>query len=455
MISAAHKSSGKTTITLGLCAALRSRGFFISPFKKGPDYIDPLWLTLASDRSCYNIDFWTMGADEIREQFFSRAIGSDLAILEGNKGLYDGVDLKGSDSNAALAKLLDIPVILVIDTQGITRGIAPLVLGYCAFDPEVRIAGVILNKVGGARHEKKLRAVLEHYTDVPVLGAVAKDERLAITERHLGLVPSNEAASAQERVETIGAIIGAQIDLDALLAIARSTTHCLPSPILIENYLSKKLVRIGIPKDAAFAFYYPDDLEALQQAGAELVFFDAIQDVHLPVVNALFIGGGFPEIQMSALEANTSLRSEIRASIANGMPAYAECGGLMYLTRRIQWGDRSCEMVGVLPADVVMTEKPIGRGYLCLQETIHHPWPTHGAMFELPAHEFHYSHLDNLRSDLRFAYQVRRGVGIDSNHDGIVYKNLLACYSHQRNTRTHPWAARFVSFVTEIMGAVR
>ncbi|CAK0775586.1 Cobyrinate a,c-diamide synthase [Gammaproteobacteria bacterium] len=447
MISAAHKSSGKTTITLGLCAALRARGVVVAPFKKGPDYIDPLWLTLASGRPCYNLDFWTMEPDEIRENFTRHSAESELALLEGNKGLYDGVDLEGSNSNAALAKLLETPVILVIDTQGITRGIAPLVLGYRAFDPMVRIAGVILNKVGGARHEGKLREVLARYTDVPVIGSVARDERLTIVERHLGLVPSNEMAAALKRVDEIGALVGAQVDLDALQIVARTAS---PFPPLIPNspLSSEPCVRIGVPRDAAFAFYYPDDLEALRSVGAELVFFDSLRD-HLPEVDGLFIGGGFPEVQMETLEANASLRSEIRAAVENGMPVYAECGGLMYLSRCIRWGGHSRAMVGALPADVVMTEKPVGRGYIRLQETTAHPWPVNGLTIEFSGHEFHYSHLENLGADVNFAYQVRRGTGIDGYNDGIVYRNVLACYAHQRNTRANPWAARFVAFVKE------
>src|SRR3989337_2654205 len=205
LISAAHKSSGKTTITLGLAAALRARGLAVQPFKKGPDYIDPMWLSLASGRDCHNLDFYLMGRGEILRTFVARTRGADLALIEGNKGLYDGLALDGGNSNAALAQLLGTPVVLVIDARGMTRGIAPLILGYQAFDRDIRIAGVILNQLGGSRHEAKLRAVIEHYTDVPVLGAVHHDDRLAIVERHLGLMPSNEADAAREKIDTIAA----------------------------------------------------------------------------------------------------------------------------------------------------------------------------------------------------------------------------------------------------------
>ena len=215
-ISAAHKSSGKTTVCVGLCAALRARGEVVQPFKKGPDYIDPLWLALAAGRPCYNLDAYLMGAEEIRAQVARSMRGATLGLIEGNKGLYDGLDLEGSNSNAAMAALLGTPVVLVIDARGMTRGIAPLILGYQAFDKNIRIAGVILNQLGGTRHEAKLRAVIQHYTGVPVLGAVQHDERMTIVERHLGLVPSNEAQGARGRIDEIAAHIAAQVDLESV-----------------------------------------------------------------------------------------------------------------------------------------------------------------------------------------------------------------------------------------------
>ncbi len=221
-ISAAHKSSGKTTVTLGLCAALAQAGRRVQPFKKGPDYIDPMWLTQAAGRACGNLDFYTMNIDEIRAEFSHRMQGADIGIIEGNKGLYDGLDLDGSNSNAALAKLLQAPVVLVIDARGMTRGIAPLILGYQAFDPEIRIAGVILNQLGGSRHESKLRAVIEHYTDVKVLGAVHRTAELEIVERHLGLIPSNEAPLAMQRIARIADAVSAQVDLNGVLEVAES-----------------------------------------------------------------------------------------------------------------------------------------------------------------------------------------------------------------------------------------
>lgn len=450
LISAAHKSSGKTTVTLGLCAALSARGFQVQPFKKGPDYIDPMWLGRAAGRPCHNLDFYTMERDEILTTVGRHAQGADVVLIEGNKGLYDGLDLDGSNSNAAMAKLLQAPVILVLDARGMTRGIAPLILGYQAFDPEIRIAGVILNQLGGSRHEAKLRAVIEHYTDVQVLGAVGRDPGLAIVERHLGLMPSNEAGEVEAKIQAISNCIGTQVDLERLMSIARATPALPPASETPARPASGEPVRIAIARDAAFGFYYPGDLEALERAGAELLPFDTLSDPQLPAADGLFIGGGFPEVCMAALEANESLRRAIREAIEVGLPAYAECGGLMYLARSLSWQGERREMVGVIPGDVEMHERPQGRGYVRMAETGANPWhltDPGGEPAEFAAHEFHYSRLVNIEGPAEYAYRVLRGTGIDGEHDGFLYKNLLACYVHQRNTRRNPWASRFVEFV--------
>lgn len=452
LISAAHKSSGKTTVSLGLCAALKERGVTVQPFKKGPDYIDPMWLGLASGRDCRNLDSWLMGREEIASLFARASAGADLNLVEGNKGLYDGLDLDGSNSNAALAQLLDLPVVLVLDAHGMTRGIAPLILGYQAFDRNIRIAGVILNNLGGSRHESKLRAVIEHYTDVAVVGAVHFDERLQIVERHLGLMPSNEAGEAAARVRAIGARIAAQVDLDRVLAIARSAGSSTRNVAALAPAAkaSRNKVRIAIARDRAFGFYYADDLEALQAAGAELVPIDLLGDPHLPPdADGLFIGGGFPEMFMEEIEANAGMRESVRAAVESGFPVYAECGGLMYLARTLTWRGRTCAMAGAFPGDVVMHAKPVGRGYVRLQETGRSPWAPGGKPAEavIKAHEFHYSSLENLGQDMTFAYRVLRGHGIDGVHDGLVYKNTLASYSHLRSLQAYNWAERFVSLV--------
>ncbi len=452
LVSAAHKSSGKTTISIGLAAALRARGLTVQPFKKGPDYIDPLWLSLAAGRSCRNLDFFLSPDDEIRAQFARAGHDADVCLVEGNKGLYDGLALDGANSNAALAKLLDLPVVLVLDARGMTRGIAPLILGYQAFDRDIRIAGVILNRLGGRRHEAKLRAVIEHYTDVPVIGAIQEDTQLALVERHLGLMPANEAQAAERHVAEIAQRVAEQVDLDLLLKLSRRNTPLVrPLP---PRPTHEAPLRIAVARDAAFGFYYADDLDAFAQAGAELLPFDALRDADLPPCDALFIGGGFPESFLDELEANVSLRHAIRGAIEGGLPAYAECGGLMYLARSITWRGKTRQMVGVIPGDVQMHDKPVGRGYVILSPTASHPWrAADEPVPELRAHEFHYSSLENLPAGTVFAYDVKRGHGVDGRNDGVVHKNLLASYTHLRSTGTCDWPARFVRFARECVKA--
>ncbi len=472
LISAAHKSSGKTTVSVGLAAALGARGLRIQSFKKGPDYIDPMWLAHASGRPCYNLDFNTQSTEEIGALFTRHARQADLALIEGNKGLHDGIDPDGRDSSAALAKLIGAPVILVIDVTGITRGVAPLVLGYQIFDRDVAIRGVILNRVASPRQEGKLCQAIERYTDVPVIGAIGRDPTLVVKERHLGLVTPEETEALDETIGRLRSAVEQGVNLDRVLEFARSApAKWLPLANSDRDSLrpggegaaaAKPNLRIAVARDTAFGFYYPDDLEALQQAGAELVFFNTLQDTRLPEADGLFIGGGFPETQMPALAANSGLRAQIRQAAEAGLPIYAECGGLMYLTRSITWGPQVHEMVGFIPADTVMHATPQGRGLVVLEETDASPWPrenkltTEGGGSRIPAHEFHYAVLERLDPTTRFAYRVIRGRGIDGQHDGIVKGNVLAGFCHLRSTaHSGCWAHRFVAFVRAWKEAVR
>ncbi|MDP1524259.1 MAG: cobyrinate a,c-diamide synthase [Rhodocyclaceae bacterium] len=456
LISAAHKSSGKTTLSIGLAAALRARGLTVQPFKKGPDYIDPLWLSRAAGRGCRNLDFFLSSHEEIRQQF-AQGHAADVCLVEGNKGLYDGLALDGGNSNAALARLLDLPVILVLDARGMTRGIAPLILGYQAFERDIRIVGVILNRLGGKRHESKLRAVIEHYTDVPVLGAVQEDAQLALVERHLGLMPANEAAGAEHLIASIADTVARQVDLDRLLSIT-TTNVPIPAPVAAPVLDSPRL-RVAIAQDAAFGFYYTDDLDALRAAGADLLPFDALKDAQLPACDALLIGGGFPESFLDELAANTALRSDIRQKVAAGLPTYVECGGLMYLAQSIAWQGNTRPMVGVIPGEIIMHPKPVGRGYVILAPTDAHPWQCRPASADfsgpLHAHEFHYSELRGLPADTQFAYKVERGHGIDGKNDGIVLHNMLASYTHLRGVARSNWPARFIEFVRQCQAQSR
>ena len=465
LVSAAHKSSGKTVFTTGLCAELAHRGYDVRPFKKGPDYIDPQWLAAASGHNCYNLDFNTQTPDDIN-RLFVRASGvgavadttgaeaGSIAVVEANKGLYDGLSPDGSDSNAALAKQLAVPVILVVDCEGMTRGIAPLLHGYVGFDSDVRIAGVVLNKVGGTRHADKLAAAVAQYTDVPVVGCVMRDDRMALPERHLGLIPGSEHEQAEERIEVMRKAVGEYADVEALVEIARSAPAfqaagqgmgepdggaIAASPA---GAVAEKL-KLGLFRDAAFNFYYPDDLESLERAGFEIIPIDALCDTALPNVNALFIGGGFPETHAAELEANAALRIAVKDAIEDGLPTYAECAGLMYLSRSIEWHGVRHAMAGVIEADTVVCKRPCGRGYVQLKETPDMPWPLADSAQPIgTAHEFHYSRLTGLSVDVKTAYRVLRGEGIGGGRDGIVYKNLLASFVHLRAVNSD-WAGRF------------
>ena len=400
-------------------------------------------------RICHNLDFNTMPDDEILGTFARHSEDARISVIEGNNGLFDGIDVEGSNSNAAMAKLLGAPVVLVVNCAGLARGIAPLLMGYQAFDPDLRIGAVILNNVAGERHESKLRAAVERYSDIPVLGAIRRDPNLRIAERHLGLVPTEEWGQAKTQIDAAADAIAGQVDLDGLLALADSAL-AISVPPFAAPAVRPTDVRIGVARDSAFAFYYPGDLEAMTSAGAELVFFDTLRDTTLPNVDGLFIGGGFPETHIEALEANTSLRDDIRNAVEGGLPVYAECGGLMYLARGIEWQGKKGDMVGAIAADIVVGEKPRGHGYVHLRETDAAPWPHldgDDRSRTIHAHEFHYSDLRNMDGNVVFAYEVTRGYGTDGRNDGIVYKNLLASYAHLRDTTRNHWAPRFVEFV--------
>ncbi len=452
LISATRKSSGKTLFSIGLCRALLRCGLRIQPFKKGPDYIDPMWLSAASRQDCINLDFNTMTAQALINIFGCYAKRSDIALIEGNKGLFDGLDLHGSDCNAALAILLKAPVIIVIDAEGMTRGIAPLISGYQAFDARVEIAGVVLNNLGGSRHASKCRNMLEHYTDLTVLGAIQRQASMRIPERHLGLTTDKEIANVEQRIDTIAGVVEDQVDIDQVVRLAKTASL----PLFASAPVPRKpgsAVCIGIARDAAFCFYYPDDLETFVRCGVKLVFFDTLRDAEVPPVDALVIGGGFPETHGDALEGNTSMKSSIRRFVRSGKPVYAECGGLMYLSREIQWAAKRNKMVGAIPADTRVHPRPVGRGYVELEYTTDHPWTqdANGKPLQRPvtvkAHEFHYASLHRLDKSIRFGYRVKRGQGIDGQHDGLIFGTVFASFAHMRNSESNPWIHRFVAAV--------
>jgi len=447
LLSAAHKSSGKTVLSIGISAALHKQGLAVQTFKKGPDYIDPMWLAKATQRNCYNLDFWTQTDTEISTTLSTFDQDADISIIEGNKGLHDGLAADGSNSNAALAKLTRSPVVLVLDTRGTIRGVAPLLLGYQQFDPAVNIAGVILNFVGGGRHAAKLRTVIERYTDTPILGMVQRNAELELVERYLGLMPSNEDKYADTKISRIAEIVGAQVDLEKIQAIA-NTAEKIQVDCPAQTFKQFNL-KIAYANDEAFGFYYADDLDTFRQHGVEMIPFSALHDTSLPDADALFIGGGFPEKRMQELASNTKMKQAIHTAIENNVPTYAECGGLMYLSKSIKYEGMLAEMVGIINAECEMHDKPIGRGYTLLQHNPNHLWhPKHANLSgDIPGHEFHYSKLIQPPKNTHYAYQVNRGFGVNGENDGIIHNNLLACYAHQRNTQQNQWILNFLEFI--------
>ncbi len=455
VVAAPHGRSGKTTITIGLLSALKSAGYRVQPYKKGPDFIDPGWMTRIAGRPCRNLDSFLMDREVLRASFASSALDVDIAVVEGAMGLFDGVDLDGSGSTAEIAKAIDAPVLLVVDTTRMTRSVAAMVLGYQHFDNGVQVAGVILNKVARPRHEKILKAAIERYCAIPVFGVIPKEEKLHIPERHLGLVPAAEVDELAEAVDEFGGIVGAFLDLPGIIKVA---SHA--PPLTVDTLLEHAPVmqapgldglRCAVPRarvavffDRAFTFYYPENLEALVDAGAELILVNALRDAQFPEVDAVYIGGGFPELFAAELSANVGLLGDLRARIEAGLPVYAECGGLMFLGRSICWRGVKYAMTGVLPFDVTILDKPQGHGYITLQVENSSPYFTAGE--SLRGHEFHNSRVENLVEDnIKFAFRVTKGHGINGQSDGVLYKNVLACYTHLHALATTGWAPGLVA----------
>ncbi len=451
IVSAAHKSSGKTVTSIGLLASIAEMGVKVQPFKKGPDYIDPMWLAAAADAKCHNLDYFMMGWNNIEAVFKRNAAKAELSIIEGNKGLFDSFETDGSGSTANLARKLKAPVILVVDASRITRGIAPLLLGYKTFEPDIDIAGVILNKVNSARHESKLKAAIEKYSDIPLLGCIRKTADMEIMERHLGLIPVKEDAGLLPVIENIRRHVSYSLDVKKVIEIAHNAPKLSAFNETIKN-ISGRPVNIGVMMDRAFTFYYPENLEALESEGARIVPVNSIDDSRLPDgLDALYIGGGFPETLMEELERNESMRMEVRLAVENGMPVYAECGGLMYLGKSITWNSKTnsktCRMAGALDFDIIVRKKPKGHGYMVLENTGKSPFVNGSG--KIKAHEFHYGEVVGLNhSD--FAYNVLRGNGIDGKHDGIIYRNTLASFAHLHHLGCPQWAKSFVSSAREI-----
>jgi cobyrinic acid a,c-diamide synthase len=445
LIAGVRGGSGKTLISLGLLAAWRRQGLRVAPFKKGPDYIDAAWLSLAAARPCRNLDLFLMSPQTALGSFADSTADSHIAVIEGNRGLYDGMDAQGSYSTAQLAKLLQAPVVLATDCTKATRTVAAVVLGCQQLDPQVRLKGVILNQTAGPRHESVLREAVEGDCGLPVVGVIPRIPEPLFPERHLGLVPPQEHGGLKTAIQRAADVAEDHLDLQAIWELAKGAPALEPptqSPA-IGAAPATELARIGVFRDAAFQFYYPDNLEALEREGARLIEVSPIRDTTLPAVDALYVGGGFPETLALSLSENRPFRDSLRRAIEAHLPVYAECGGTVYLGEKLLFQGKEYPMVGALPVVFAFRNKPQGHGYTVL-ETVHDN-PFYPVGVHIRGHEFHYTYMHSSAEDLSFAFRVLRGFGFDGERDGLRHRNALACYTHIHALGTESWARALVS----------
>jgi cobyrinic acid a,c-diamide synthase len=443
IIAALKGGAGKTILTLGLAAAWREKGCRVAPFKKGPDFIDAGWLSFAADRPCHNLDPFLMNKEQILRSFLSNSSNFDLSLIEGNRGLYDGLDVEGSCSTAELAKLLKAPVIIIVDVTMATRTVAAIVKGCQIFDPDLNIAGIILNRVAGSRQENLIRDSIEKFCGIPVVGSVPKLKDNPFPERHMGLVPYQEKDHAEKAIAWTRALVRENLQLDEIWRIAHNAERL---DTISQDRKSAQRVKasgvspaIGFIRDRSFWFYYPENLEQLKLKGAELIEINAISHKELPRLDALYIGGGFPETQAQALADNQTFRNALKSEIEKGLPVYAECGGFMYLGESLLVDGKTYPMVGALPVVFTLQDKPQGHGYTILEVEQSNPYYPQGET--LIGHEFHYSKpIITSEEDVSFIFRVKRGYGIDGRRDGMCKKNLLATFTHVHAAGNPKWA---------------
>jgi cobyrinic acid a,c-diamide synthase len=417
VIAGTQSGCGKTTIASGVMAALTKRGLKVQPFKVGPDFIDPSHHTSICRRPCRNLDPFMMGEEGVARTFEHATHGADIAVIEGVMGLFDGMDGTDFASTAHVARILNTPIVLVVDVQGMSRSVLALIRGFYDFDTTLSIAGVILNRVGSLRH----RQMIENSLPIPSLGWIPRSEDIVIESRHLGLKMAHETGSKVD----FGRLVEEFCDLDAIIACANKSPTLKPQK-KIPRAGKKKQIRatIGVALDDAFCFYYQDNLDRLRDAGADLLFFSPLQDP-IPDVDALYFGGGYPELHLPILESSKCTRA-LKPVVDTGIPVYAECGGLMYLTHEIAT-DRTYKLCGILPARVEMTNKVQALGYVrgeSIGNTSFLPQSQ-----SITGHEFHYSCMHPDR-DAQFAFRLTRGKGIESGKDGLVSGNALGTYTH-------------------------
>ncbi len=436
--------SGKSVVAAGLAAAYARRGRRVIPFKKGPDYIDAGWLALAAGNACYNLDPYLMTPEALMQSFCSHAAKGEIVIIEGNRGLYDGVDQEGTYSTAELSISLGLPVLLVVDCTKTTRTVAAMVLGCKMLDDRVRICGVVLNRIGSVRHESIIRQAVERYAGIPVLGAIPRSKHDVFPQRHLGVTPCPEHEEAEGAINTLAERAEQHLDLAAIEAsmavVAQGSSKTDKKQSAAED---ESVLRIGILKDAAFQFYYAENLEALERAGAELIEINALAEPALPPLDGLYIGGGFPETNARKLSENVSFLESVKQAANDGMPVYAECGGLIYLGESMELGGEMFPMAGVFPVRFGLEKKPQAHGYTVLETEGENPFYPSGTVIK--GHEFRYSKVLDWQGDPgQLVFKMQRGVGFVNGREGLVYRNVLALYTHIHAVGTPTWAPALV-----------
>ncbi|MEA2700107.1 MAG: cobyrinic acid a,c-diamide synthase [Myxococcales bacterium] len=452
VVAGAGSGVGKTTVTVGLCRALRARGLTVAVFKCGPDYLDPTYHQRGAGRPSHNLDGWMMGRAAATATFVRACAGADIAIIEGMMGLFDGASPTADvGSTAEMAKWLNAPVLLVVDASGVARSIAALVGGFAAFDRDLTVGGVICNHVGGRGHVQLLRQAQQ---SPPILGGLTRQGRLAFPERHLGLRSADRAAVPEVVIDGWGRQVAEEIDLDAVLALARSAPplpamEVAPTPTRVS---AAGRCRIGVALDDAFHFYYEDNLRRLETLGAELVRFSPLGDARLPDVDGLYIGGGYPEVHAAALAGNRSMREDIARFAGAGKPVYAECGGLMYLAGAVRGLDGQVHaMVGVLPGTAVMSDRLEAIGYVEVETQRPSLLGPPGLRFR--GHQFRYSRLEGAES-VSGAYTIQRPGVVVAVTEGYRAGSVLGSYVHAHWASNPRVAEGFVAGCTAARSAV-
>jgi cobyrinic acid a,c-diamide synthase len=450
VIAGLRGGSGKTVISLGITAAWKEKGFIVSPFKKGPDYIDAGWLSKAAGRPCHNLDTFMCPPAIVRQSYIEHSNDCDICVIEGNRGLYDGIDTDGSTSTAELAKLLNLPILLVLDCTKTTRTMAAIVLGCMKFDPDIRIIGIILNRVAGKRHEKKVRDNIEKYCRIPIFGAIPKLDAEDFPERHMGLVTSEEHLFSDRAIQAAVQAMKTNIDLTGLYD-ALSHEKCQSGSSIVEiipqisenKYPVPEKVTIGIIRDSAFQFYYPDNIDALKKLGAKIIFISPLKETSIPDVDAIYMGGGFPETHAPELSRNIGFRDDLKRLSQKGLPIYAECGGLIFLGQSIRLEGKEYPMSGIFPVRFGLCKQPQGHGYTIVE--VVHVNPFFKAGETLKGHEFRYSSILGIDyEDHEMAFRMLRGKGITDKKDGFFKHNTLGTYTHIHALGTPSWAASLI-----------